>query len=100
MPPDMQVEPPMRSCFSSTRALDPTSSAASAATMPPPPDPTITKSTVESHVVMSRALRPPRVLLQPRSGKLAGSVDDCYDTEVICRQPIRSGPGGKTGTEV
>ena len=52
MPPDMQVEPPMRSCFSSTRALAPTSSAASAAAMPPPPDPTITRSTVVSHVVM------------------------------------------------
>ena len=83
MPPDMAVEPPIRSCFSSTSALPPASTAVSAATMPPPPDPTITKSTVESHVVMSRPLRPPRVLLQPRSSKLAGSVDDCYEAEVI-----------------
>ena len=37
----------------------PASAAASAATMPPPPDPAITKSTVVSHVVMSRPLAPP-----------------------------------------
>ena len=48
----MHVEPPISACFSSTSALAPASAAASAATMPPPPDPTITKSTVESHVVM------------------------------------------------
>src|ERR1700722_6719897 len=97
MPPDMAVEPPIRSCFSSTSALAPASTAVSAATMPPPPDPTITKSTVESHVVISRALRPPRVLLQLRSSKLAGSVDDCYEAEVICRQPTRSGAGEMAG---
>ncbi len=86
MPPDMQVEPPMRSCFSSTRALAPASSAASAATMPPPPDPTITRSTVVSHVVMSPSPTSRRLLCLERS-KLAGSVDDCYEAEVICPAP-------------
>ncbi len=66
-PPDIAVEPPTSSCFSSTSALAPAASAVSAATMPPPPDPTITKSTVESHSVMSR---PP------------GHVDKCYDIKV------------------
>src|ERR1700677_1992850 len=86
MPPDMQVEPPMRSCFSSTRAPAPTSSAASAATMPPPPDPTITRSTVVSHVVMSTSPTSQQPAV-PRRSKLAGSVDDCYEAEVISPAP-------------
>src|SRR5271168_2936122 len=89
MPPDMQVDPPMRSCFSSTRALAPTSSAASAATMPPPPDPTMTRSTVVSHVVMSTLPDLPTPAV-PRRSKLAGSVDDCYEAEVICPHHTRT----------
>src|SRR5580692_3055928 len=100
MPPDIQVEPPMRSCFSSTRALHPAASAASAATMPPPPDPTITRSTVVSHVVMSPSPASRRRVV-PRWSKLAGSVDDCYEAEVICGSQTRaergSGAGEMTG---
>ena len=96
MPPDMQVEPPMRSCFSSTRALAPAASAASAATMPPPPDPTITRSTVVSHVVMSPSPTSRRPVV-PRWSKLAGSVDDCYEAEVICRRQTRAERGKWSG---
>src|SRR5581483_8462367 len=52
IPPDMAVDPPIRSCFSRTSALAPEWAAVNAATMPPPPDPTITRSAAVSQVVI------------------------------------------------
>ena len=97
IPPDMQVEPPIRSCFSSTRTLAPESAAVERCR------PCRRHLTRRSR---SRRCRPmsscpdhsdlPPDLLQFRS-KLAGSIDDCYGAEVIWRHPLPSEAGEMTG---
>src|SRR5579875_425058 len=52
IPPDIAVEPPTRSCFSSTRASAPAEDAARAATRAPPPDPTMTRSAASSQLLI------------------------------------------------
>ena len=93
MPPDMQVEPPISSCFSSTSALAPASAAASAAdhAAAARPDDHEVDGTV-SHVDVSSVMPVPRPPARrfpadadPCRGAMLAqvSVDDCYEAEVI-----------------
>ena len=96
IPPDIAVDRPMRPASRAPARSPLHRRRPSAATMPPPPDPTITRSTVESHLVMSRPLGPPHELLQQRR-KLAGSVDDCYGAEVTVEQRLEREVGEMIG---